>query len=179
MLLVKRSPDEDQANKGSKPSEEKPEQQDNVALAKALKEARENSVSKEEYERVVNENKKLVSEIINGDGGAGNGQANPPEKADIKALREELYGPKGADLNNLDFWKRHSLSEMQSLNKKVMIPSFLMALRSSLTSKMLKEQMQSLKLCKNVLTNQKALLKSLQPYYSKKLLMTLQASSLT
>ena len=106
MLLVKRSPDEDQASKGPKQSEEKPEQQDNVALAKALKEARENSVSKEEYERVVNENKKLVSEIINGDGGAGNGQANPPEKADIKALREELYGPKGADLNNLDFWTK-------------------------------------------------------------------------
>ena len=106
MLLVKRSPEEDQASKGPKPSEEKPEQQDNVALAKALKEARENSVSKEEYERVVNENKKLVSEIINGEGGAGNGQANPPEKADIKALRDELYGPKGADLNNLEFWKK-------------------------------------------------------------------------
>ena len=105
MLLVKRSPDEDQAQKGPKPSEEKPEQQDNVALAKALKEARENSVPKDEYEKLKEENRKLVSEIINGEGGAGNGQANPPEKADIKALRDKLYGPKSSDLNNLEFWK--------------------------------------------------------------------------
>ena len=106
ILLFKRSPENEQTNGDPKPSEEKPGQQDNVALAKALKEMREKTVSKEEYERVVNENKKLVSEIINGDGGAGDGQSNPPEKADIKALREELYGPKGSDLNNLDFWAK-------------------------------------------------------------------------
>ena len=102
MLLVKRMPDEDQANG----SETKPEENSNVELAKALKEARENSVSKEEYEKLQKENRALVSQIINGEGGAGNGQANPPEKADINALREELYGPKGADLNNLDFWTK-------------------------------------------------------------------------
>ena len=91
--------------KENKKSEKKPEDTDNVALAKALKEARENSVSKEEYEKLKEENKKLVSEIINGEGGAGNGQTITPEKADIKALREKLYGPKSSELTNLEFWK--------------------------------------------------------------------------
>ena len=86
-------------------NEKKPEENSNLELAKALKEARENSVSKQEYERLQQENKRLVSEIINGEGNVGNGQPTP-EKVDIKALREELYGPKGADLSNLDFWKK-------------------------------------------------------------------------
>ena len=90
-------PEEKQKEKKSEPS--------NVEMAKALKELRENSVSKEDYEKLQKENKELVAQIINGDGGAGNGQPTP-EKVDIKALREELYGPKGADLSNLDFWKK-------------------------------------------------------------------------
>ena len=84
---------------------EKKSEPSNVEMAKALKELRENSVSKEDYEKLQKENKELVAQIINGDGGAGNGQPTP-EKVDIKALREELYGPKGADLSNLDFWKK-------------------------------------------------------------------------
>lgn len=84
---------------------EKKSEPSNVEMAKALKELRENSVSKEDYEKLEKENKELVAQIINGDGGAGNGQPTP-EKVDIKALREELYGPKGADLSNLDFWKK-------------------------------------------------------------------------
>lgn len=92
--------------KENKKSGKKPEETDNVALAKALKEARENSVSKEEYEKLQEENKRLVSEIINGEGGAGNGQTITPEQADIKALREQLYGPKSSELSNLEFWKK-------------------------------------------------------------------------
>lgn len=84
---------------------EKKSEPSNVEMAKALKELRENSVSKEDYEKLEKENKELVAQIINGDGGAGNGQPTP-EKVDIKVLREELYGPKGADLSNLDFWKK-------------------------------------------------------------------------
>ena len=87
--------------KGKKPEEEP----NNVELAKALKELRENSVSKEDYEKLEKENKELVSQIINGAGGAGNGQSTP-EKVDIKALREELYGPKCSELTNLDYWKK-------------------------------------------------------------------------
>ena len=86
-----------------KEKEKKPESS-NVELAKALKELKENSVSKEDYEKLQNENKELVAQIINGEGG-GNGQPTP-EKVDVKVLRDELYGPKGADLSNLDFWKK-------------------------------------------------------------------------
>ena len=112
MVLVRKfySPEE----KGGKPaleevkeSEVKPEEnEDNVSLAKALKEARENSVPKADYEKLKAENKKLVSEIINGEG-AGNGQKPAPEqqKASIEELREKLYGPKCSELSNLDYWK--------------------------------------------------------------------------
>ena len=86
-----------------KEKEKKPEPS-NVELAKALKELKENSVSKEDYEKLQNENKELVAQIINGEGG-GNGQPTP-EKVDVKVLRDELYGPKCADLSNLDFWKK-------------------------------------------------------------------------
>ncbi len=86
-----------------KEKEIKPEPS-NVELAKALKELKEKSVSKEDYEKLEKENKELVAQIINGEGG-GNGQPTP-EKVDVKVLRDELYGPKGADLSNLDFWKK-------------------------------------------------------------------------
>lgn len=94
------------APEGKEKSEVKPEETDKVALAKALKEARENTVSKAAYDKVVAENKALVSEIINGEGGAGNGQTITPEQADIKVLREQLYGPKSSELSNLEFWKK-------------------------------------------------------------------------
>ena len=93
-------------SEGKKKSEVKPEDTDKVALAKALKEARENTVSKEMYDRVVAENKALYSEIINGEG-AGNGQKSAPEQqeASVDELREKLYGPKCSELSNLDYWK--------------------------------------------------------------------------
>lgn len=92
--------------KEEKKGEVKPEETDTVALAKALKEARENSVPREQYDKVVKEKEALVSDIINGGGSAGNGQQEtPPQEADIEALREKLYGPKGSELNNLEFWK--------------------------------------------------------------------------
>ena len=108
MLLLFPDPDGTGAGGGDPKPEEKKEkksEQSNVELARALKEARENSVPKAEYEKLQNENKELVAQIINGEGIVGNGQPTP-EKVDIKALREDLYGPKGADLSNLDFWKK-------------------------------------------------------------------------
>ena len=89
-----------------KKSEKKPEEQDNVSLAKALKEERENSVPKEQYEKLEAENKALINQIINGEG-AGNGQKPAPEQqASIEDLRKELYGPKCSELSNLDYWKK-------------------------------------------------------------------------
>ena len=108
MLLLFPDPDGTGAGGGDPKPEEKKEkksEQSNVELAKALKEARENSVPKAEFEKLQKENKELVAQIINGEGNVGNGQPTP-EKVDIKALREDLYGPKGADLSNLDFWKK-------------------------------------------------------------------------
>ena len=108
MLLLFPDPDGTGAGGGDPKPEEKKEkksEQSNVELAKALKEARENSVPKADYEKLQKENKELVAQIINGEGNVGNGQPTP-EKVDIKALREDLYGPKGADLSNLDFWKK-------------------------------------------------------------------------
>ena len=95
--------DKDDPNKAKK----EPEETDTVALAKALKEARENSVSKAEYDKLKAENKRLVSEIINGDGGAGNGQQSSPkeQEATIEELKQKLYGPKCGELSNLEFWK--------------------------------------------------------------------------
>lgn len=113
MFIVKKlySPDQDE-NKGGDPAKQKPDEKldgkdtDTVALLKALKEAKENSVPKADYEALKAEKDKIVSEIINGDGGSGNGQTPPPEQPDIAKLREELYGPKCSDLSNLDYWKK-------------------------------------------------------------------------
>ena len=87
--------------------EEKKPEQSNLELAKALKEARENSVPKADYEKLEKENKELVAQIINGEGNVGNGQPTPPTDldADIKALRDKLYGPKCSELSNLEFCK--------------------------------------------------------------------------
>jgi len=93
-----------------KPSEQKPkEESGNVELAKALKEARENSVPKSDYEKLLEENKKLVSEIINGGADAGSGQQDAPKKDPDKAiseLRNELYGPNCSELSNLEYWTK-------------------------------------------------------------------------
>ena len=108
MAMLMMHPDPNGEGGGDPKPEEKKEkksEQSNVELAKALKEARENSVPKADYEKLEKENKELVAQIINGEGNVGNGQPTP-EKVDIKALRDELYGPKGADLSNLDFWKK-------------------------------------------------------------------------
>ena len=110
-LLRMFSPDEDatitsgsEEKKVAKKSEAKPDEQElsSVALAKALKDQQKNSVSKAEYDKLLEENRQLVDQIING-GDAGNGQKTSPEEAevDIETLRQRLYGPKSEELTNL------------------------------------------------------------------------------
>lgn len=104
MNLVKkwRAPEEEQKGANEKVDKPKEEKQDNVDLAKAYKDLKESTVSKEEYEKLKGENAKLLNEVINGGGGSGSGQATPTqEKPDIDKLRAELYGPKGQQLTNL------------------------------------------------------------------------------
>lgn len=111
-LLKCLAPDPDENSGGGKQEEGKnqkgdkgPEQQSEVALAKALREARENSVPKAEFERLKKEKEDLVSEIINGKG-TGSGQPQPEEqKPTIAELKEKLYGPKCSELSNLEYWK--------------------------------------------------------------------------
>lgn len=114
-LLFKLNPqlfgDKEKEEKETPPenSEKEPEETDTVALAKALKEARENSVPKADYDKLVAEKNKLVAEIINGEDGGDNGQhTSAPQDldAEIKGLREDLYGPKCSELNNLQFWEK-------------------------------------------------------------------------
>ena len=94
---------EDRKQNEKKQDDNKPAET-NLELAKALKEARENSVSKEEYQKLLDENRQLVNEVINGSNDGG-GQKEETKKtpADIKALREKLYGPKCSELSNLDY----------------------------------------------------------------------------
>lgn len=106
MILIRKwlSP-EDQADVGEAklPKETKSDKPaTNVELAKALEDVRRNSVSKEEYERLQTENRDLITQILNGEGGSGNGQATPPETVDIISLKEELYGPRSQNLSNLE-----------------------------------------------------------------------------
>lgn len=88
------------------PKDPKPSDKSAVELAKALEEARKNSVPREDYEKVVKEKEELVSQIINGEGGYGNGQPTPPKEVDIGALREELYGEQSTKLSNLEYCKK-------------------------------------------------------------------------
>ena len=107
MFIVRKLYSPDEKESGTKKSEEEQAkektEEDNVALAKALKEAKANSVSKEEYEKLQEENRRLIAEVINGEGGAGNGQTEDPKEVDIDALNNLLFGPKCSELTNLEF----------------------------------------------------------------------------
>lgn len=113
LMLVRKfySPDDDPAggkpegNSDKKDGEKGAGEADTVArLTKALNDARKNSVSKEDFDKLKAEKDALVTSIIEGGDPVGSGQKEKP-KADIAALREKLYGPKCSELSNLDYWK--------------------------------------------------------------------------
>ena len=91
-----------------KPSDPKPsEKKSEVDIAKAYAELKKNSVSREEYDRVLAEKDEIIKSVIDGGDVPGNGQGQQPKtKADIVALREELYGPRCSELSNLEFWDK-------------------------------------------------------------------------
>ena len=74
-----------------------------------IKELKENSVPKEDYDRVLDENKRLLNEYLNG----GEPVSVPEEEKITEAqLREDLYGGK-KELTNLEYWdKTIKLREM-------------------------------------------------------------------
>lgn len=71
-------------------------------LTKALKEARENTVSKAEYERMKAERDAVVAQIIDGANPVASGQQTAPQKPDIEELRKKLYGSNSKNLTNLE-----------------------------------------------------------------------------
>lgn len=78
------------------------ETSDNVGTAidyiEAINQLRNNSVPKEDYAKLREENKRLVNSLINGE------QIDAPahETPDIATLRKELFG-EGSDLSNLEY----------------------------------------------------------------------------
>lgn len=78
--------------------EKGPMTEDYLATIEKLK---KNTVSKEEYDKLLEENRKLLNNYVNG-------QSEEPgtpkeEKEDIKALRNKLFGKNSEELSNLDF----------------------------------------------------------------------------
>lgn len=66
----------------------------------AINELKQNSVSKEKYDKVVAEKNKYLKALIDGNQIA---EAQPKEPVDVDALRADLFGK---DLSNLDYAKK-------------------------------------------------------------------------
>ena len=80
-------------------------EQNNVAdnsshYIEAIKEMKANTVDKEAYLKLKEENKQLLNSLVNGEG-----VDTPPveEKESIDELRSKLFGTKRKDLTNLEF----------------------------------------------------------------------------
>ena len=90
----------------TQPSESGEEQSnDSVDYIKAINEMKQNSVSREQYEKLKNENKELLDTLING------GQVemiDPSTKPSIDDLRKQLFSKDSADkgMTNLEFVSR-------------------------------------------------------------------------
>lgn len=63
---------------------------------------RENTVSREEYERIKNDNKELAKALINGTGANIPGITKPEEKPDLDDLRKKLFMKKSK--NDLEYF---------------------------------------------------------------------------
>lgn len=63
--------------------------QDASAYIEAIKELKENSVSKEDYEKLKKENKQLIQSLVNGESYQGDEKSEPTET--IKDLRNDLF----------------------------------------------------------------------------------------
>jgi hypothetical protein len=74
--------------------------EENVDYIAAIEELKANSVKKELYQKLKDENARLLSTLVSG------GQLETPvEKVDVNELRKELYGG-GQAMSNLDYWTK-------------------------------------------------------------------------
>lgn len=68
----------------------------------AIKELKQNSVGRDEYEKLKAENKKLIAAVVNGQPGEEVPQAVVHTKEEINQLRQDLFG-KSIELTNLEY----------------------------------------------------------------------------
>ena len=69
----------------------------------AINEIKQNTVSKEAYLKVVDDNKKLLDSLVHGTGIGQDQEQKKPEEPDIDALRGELYGSESNNMTNLEY----------------------------------------------------------------------------
>lgn len=74
------------------------EQNNDVDYIQAIQDLKANTVPKEQFSKLKEENAKLLKSLINGETLEG---VAVPEKPDIEELRKDLYN--GIDLTNLDY----------------------------------------------------------------------------
>ena len=68
----------------------------------AINEIKQNTVSKEAYNKVVEDNRKLLDSLVHGTGN-GQDQEQKPKEPNIDALRGELYGSESNNMTNLEY----------------------------------------------------------------------------
>ena len=71
----------------------------------AIKELKQNSVGREEYEKLKTENKKLIDAVVNGQPGQEEQQVVVHTQEEINALRNELFNS-DKELSNLEYVKK-------------------------------------------------------------------------
>ena len=71
-------------------------------LLNEVEELRKNSVSKEQYQKLVEKNKMLMKRIV--EGGGQEEKANEP--VDLQKIREEIFGDNVETLSNREFWEK-------------------------------------------------------------------------
>ena len=71
----------------------------------AIKELKQNSVGREEYEKLKAENKKLIDAVVNGQPGQEEQQVVVHTQEEINALRNELFNS-DKELSNLEYVKK-------------------------------------------------------------------------
>lgn len=88
-----------------KAAEEAAKQQD-VAydnLAEELKKVKQNSVSKEEYDRLVQRNKQLSERYLDSLDEQNNKAKSEEPKPDVQKMRDELFGDNRKEMTNLEY----------------------------------------------------------------------------
>lgn len=78
------------------------EQTDNSQYIEAIGELKKNSVPREKFDKLMEENKQLLKTITEYPANGNNEKVQEKPKEDIAALRKALYGSE-ADLDNLDY----------------------------------------------------------------------------